>query len=40
MKQSKEVKQKWKVLKKFDICFSVIFSCYDWSLISGKETEQ
>ena len=24
--------------KTFDICFSVIFSCYDQSLISGRET--
>ena len=39
MDQSKEIKQKLKVLKYFDICFSVIFSFYDQSLISEKETE-
>ena len=33
-----EIKQKSKVLKIFDICFSIIFSCYNQSLISGKET--
>ena len=26
--QSKEIKQKWKGTKSFDICFSVIFSCH------------
>ena len=29
MGQSKEIKQKWKEPKNFDICFSVIFSCYE-----------
>ena len=33
--ESKEIKQG---LKNFDICFSVIFSCYDQRVISGKET--
>ena len=38
MEQSKEIKQKWNGPKSFDICFSVIFSRYDQSVISGKET--
>ena len=30
MEQSKEIKQKWKEPKNFDIYSSVIFSCYFW----------
>ena len=33
-----EIKQKSKGRKKFDICLSVIFSCYDQNLISGRQT--
>ena len=36
--QSKEIKQKWKGLKNFDICFFVIFSCHGQTFISGRET--
>ena len=31
MGQDKEVKQKWKGPKNFDVCFSVMCSCYDQS---------
>ena len=37
-RQSKEIKQKQKGLKAFNSCFSVIFSCYGQSVISGRET--
>ena len=37
MGQSKEIEQSWTVPRNFDI-FWVIFSCYDQSLISGRET--
>ena len=37
MGQSKEIKQKWKGTKGFDICFFVIFSGYGQGLISGEE---
>ena len=37
MGQDKEVKQKWKGPKNFDVCFSVMCSYYDQSLISGWE---
>ena len=37
LKQSKEIKQKWKGSKYFDICFSVMFSLYDQSLISERK---
>ena len=40
MGQSKEIKIKMERFKNFDICFSVIFNCYDQSLISGIETRQ
>ena len=30
--------QQWKGLKENDICFSVIYSCYDQNLIPGRET--
>ena len=36
--QSKEIKQKWKRPKGFDICFSVMSTCYGQSLISGRDT--
>lgn len=36
--QSKEIKQKWKGLKNFDICSCVIFNCQDQSFVSEKET--
>ena len=29
MEQSKEIKQNWTGSKDFDICFCVIFHCYD-----------
>ena len=35
---TKKINQKWKELKNFDNCFSVIFSCYDQSLVSGRKT--
>ena len=38
MGQNKEIKQIWKGLKNFDICFSVMFGCYDQSFFSGRET--
>ena len=38
MEQSKEIKQKRERLRNFDICLSVVFSCYDQSAISGKKT--
>ena len=38
MGHNKEIQQKWKRLKNVDICFSVIFNCYDQNLISGRET--
>ena len=38
MRQSKEIKHEWKGPKDFTICFSLIFSCYGESLISGEET--
>ena len=31
MGQGKEIKQNWKESNNFDICISVIFSCYDKS---------
>ena len=37
MRRSKEIKQKWKRPKNFDICCFVIFSCYDQSFISRRE---
>ena len=40
MGQSEEIEQKWKGLKNFDICFSVMFSCFDQSLISSEKTGQ
>ena len=36
--QRKGIKQKWKGTKYFDLCFSIYFSCYGRSLISGGET--
>ena len=36
--KSKQIKQKLKGLKNFDICFFVTFTCYNQSLISGRET--
>ena len=36
--ESKEIKQKRKGLKKIDTCFSVIFKCYDQSVICGRKT--
>ena len=39
MDQSKEIKQTWTGREKFDICFLVIFSCYDQSFICGRETD-
>ena len=38
MGQSKEFNQQRKELKSFDICVSVIFSCYDQSVIFGRES--
>ena len=38
--QSKEVKHKWRRPKYFDMSFSVIFSCYGKSLISGRKPER
>ena len=38
MGQSKEVKQKWKGSKSFDICFSGVFNCHDQRLTSGSGT--
>ena len=40
MRQSKEIKQNWTGPKHFDICFCLIFNCYDKSFISGMETGQ
>ena len=39
-RQSKEIKQNWTGPKHFDICFCLIFNCYDKSFISGMETGQ
>ena len=38
--RTKKINQKWKELKNFDNYFSVIFSCYDQSLVSGRKTGQ
>ena len=38
MGQSKEIKQKYKWPKSYDACFSVMFSYYGQSFISGRET--
>ena len=38
MRKSKEIKQKWKGTKNFDIFLSIIFSCHNQSLISGRKT--
>ena len=35
----KDMKQKWKGPKSFDICFPVIFRWCDQSLILGRDTE-
>ena len=37
MGQSKEINQNWMGPRNFDICFCVNFSCYNQSLIPGKE---
>ena len=36
--QIKKIKQKQVISKNFDICVSVIFSCYDQSVISRRKT--
>ena len=38
MIQNKEIQQNWAGPETFDICFCIILSCYDKSLISGTET--
>ena len=38
MRQSKEINQKWKGSKHFNIFFSVMFSCSDQTIISEMET--
>ena len=38
MEQKKKIKQKWKEPKSFDICFSILFRCYNKSVISERET--
>ena len=35
--KSKEIKLNYDGPRNFDICFRVIFSCYDLSLFSGRE---
>ena len=35
---SKEIKQNRTGLKNFEICFFVIFGCYDQNLIFGRKT--
>ena len=40
MRQSKEIKKNWTGPKYFDICFCLIFNCYDKSFISEMETWQ
>ena len=39
MGESKEIKLKRKRLKKIDICFPEIFSCYGETVITGRETD-
>ena len=39
IEKSIEIKRKRKGLKNFDVCFSVLFSCYDQSVISEMTTE-
>ena len=38
MGQSKEIKYSWTESTNFDICFCVVFGCYDQNLFSAKET--
>ena len=38
LEQSKEIKQNWTGRKNFDICFYVIFGCYDHQFISGRDS--
>ena len=38
MGQGKEIKYSWTESTNFDICFCVVFGCYDQNLFSAKET--